>query len=151
MFYRVAILPLLLAQILTFGCSMQGNQDRIDAITIEVTGDNFNWYFRYPGPDGELGTADDRFSTKDLYLPDNADVKLELNSKDYIYTLEIPPLGVKEVAVPDLDFGMKFSTLGEQSWELLGGQFCGYTHDSLKGRVYVRDQSMTGFYEWDSR
>ena len=131
------------------GCQSKSNHEKIDSIVIEVTGDGFNWYFRYPGPDGELGTKDDKYSTQDLYLPDNADVKLILQSKDYVYTFRIPALNQKEVAVPGLSFGLQFRTTDEQTVELLGDQFCGFSHESLIGDVHVRDQSFSAFYDWE--
>lgn len=134
--------------VLHSGCGSTTSQSRIDAITIEVTGSEFNWYFRYPGVDGVLGTEDDRYSVQDLYLPDNARIRLNLKSSDYVYNLAIPVLGEKEIAVPDLDFKMEFNTFGQDTWTLLGDQFCGYSHETLIGKVHVRDQAAGDFYEW---
>lgn len=118
-----------------------------DSIVIEVTGEEFNWYFRYPGPDGVLGTDDDRYSVQDLYLPGNANVHLKLNSKDYLYSFSLPELDLIEIAVPGLDYELKFATRDAQTLELLGDQFCGFSHDTLIGKVYVRNKD-DGFYDW---
>lgn len=114
---------------------------------IEVTGDDFNWYFRYPGPDGVLGTTDDRHSIQDLYLPDNSKVDLKLKSNDYVYSFALPELGMTEIAVPGLDFELQFATQDEQTMQLLGDQLCGFEHETLIGKVYVRNQD-TGYYDW---
>ena len=87
----------------------------IQSIIIDVTGDAYNWYFRYPGKDGALGNADDQYSVQNLFLPDNTDVTLRLHSKDYVYSFSLPDWGVSEVAVPGLEFELNFSTGAELS------------------------------------
>ena len=129
------------------GCGSGDGQSQLDSIVVEVTGDEFNWYFRYPGPDGELGTSDDRHSVQDLYLPVNSVVHLDLKSNDYVYTFALPDLDLQEIAVPGLDFGLQFSTNDEQTMQLLGDQMCGFAHETLIGKVYVR-KSGSDFYDW---
>jgi len=129
-------------------CGPSEPRERINNITIEVTGDEFNWYFRYPGEDGKLGTADDKTSIQNLYLPDNADVTLNLKSKDYVYNLALPEIAKKEIAVPDLVFNLQFKTKNASTWVLLGDQFCGFSHETLIGKVYIRDQSSSNYYNW---
>jgi cytochrome c oxidase subunit 2 len=133
---------------LVFPVSAAGHpQQRLDSIVIEVTGDEFNWYFRYPGHDGVLGTSDDQHSVQHLYLPDNARVNLKLRSNDYVYSFALPELGMKEIAVPGLSFELHFATQGEQTLELKGDQLCGFAHETLIGKVYVRNQEY-GYYGW---
>jgi len=128
-------------------CGSDNSDAQLESIVIEVTGDEFNWHFRYPGPDGVLGTDDDRHSVQDLFLPDNSEVELKLKSNDYVYSFALPELGMKEIAVPGLDFGLQFTTKNEQTLQLLGDQFCGFAHESLIGKVYVRNQD-EGYYNW---
>ena len=133
--------------LLLSGCDPGGPQNRLDSIVVEVTGDDFNWYFRYPGPDGVLGTSDDRHSMQDLFLPDNSKVDLKLNSNDYVYLFSLPELGMREIAVPGLSFELQFTTQEEQVLDLMGDQMCGFAHESLIGKVYVRNQD-DGYYDW---
>ena len=129
------------------GCAAHQPQHRLDSIVIEVTGDEFNWYFRYPGPDGILGTSDDRHSVQNMFLPDNSKVNLKLKSNDYVYSFALPELGMEEIAVPELSFELLFTTGDEQTLQLMGDQFCGFSHDTLIGKVYVRNQD-DGYYDW---
>lgn len=122
-------------------------QQRLDTIVIEVTGNEFNWYFRYPGADGVLDTSDDRHSVQHLFLPDNARVNLKLKSNDYVYTFTLPELGMAEIAVPGLSFELQFTTGDEQTLQLRGDQLCGFAHETLIGKVYVRNQD-DGYYSW---
>jgi heme/copper-type cytochrome/quinol oxidase subunit 2 len=121
----------------------------IDRITIEATGDNFNWYFRYPGDDGILGNSDDKFSKQNLFLPPNSNVQLKLKSKDYLYSFSLPELSLQEIAVPGLEHKVNFKTKLETVFTLLGDQFCGYAHDSLIGEARVRNKN-NDFYDWDN-
>jgi len=84
---------------------------------------------------------------QDLFLPDNAEVQLKLNSNDYLYSFALPELGMTEIAVPGLNFELQFNTQEEQVWQLLGDQFCGFSHETLIGKVYVRNQD-DGYYDW---
>ena len=142
-------LAALLSSVLSSGCAAYHPQQRLDSIVIEVTGDEFNWYFRYPGPDGVLDTSDDRHSVQDLFLPDNSKVNLKLKSNDYVYSFALPELGLEEIAVPGLSFELQFHTGDEQTLLLRGDQFCGFSHETLIGKVYVRNQD-DGYYSWSN-
>lgn len=138
MFYRCAkygiTLPLLLS---SAGCDVNSDLSPTNALAIEVTGNEYNWYFRYPGRDGVLGTDDDQHSVKDLFLPENTDVFLKLTSNDYVYSFALPDLDLREVAVPGLNFELQFRTKGNQTLQILGDQLCGFAHESLIGTAHV--------------
>lgn len=138
------LLPLSLLALV--GCDTGPTSKNIETITIMVTGDDYNWYFQYPGPDGVPGTEDDRFSVQDLYLPNHAAIRLILTSKDYLYSFALPELNLKEIAVPDLSFELAFNAGPTRQTNLLGDQFCGFAHANLKGKVHILDQG-GGFYE----
>ena len=76
-------------------------------LRIQITGEEYTWQFRYPGPDGELQTDDDITKLgKELHLPLGMEVEIELTSRDYIYTFALPHLDLHQVAVPDLTFAL---------------------------------------------
>ena len=132
------------------GCDIGHQPPKLNAITVIATGENFNWHFQYPGEDGVLGTADDQYSEQNLLLPAEASVTLKLYSNDYLYSFALPDIALKEIAVPGLDFELSFETGSAQTMILLGDQFCGFSHDSLKGKVRILDQE-NGFYQWFDR
>ena len=74
------------------------------SLTVETTGRKFQWHHRYPGPDGRLRTADDIFAQGNLHLPVHTKTTIRLTSDDFIYTLSLPQIGVKEMAVPEMFF-----------------------------------------------
>lgn len=95
-----------------------------DADIVEVTGKQFNWMFRYPGEDGELGkknyqlidpgndnplgqdfqgddaNKDDVVSNGVMHVVVNKPVKLIINSQDVIHSVGLPHFRVKLDAVP---------------------------------------------------
>ena len=86
-----------------------------DAFDVEVTGSDFQWDFRYPGPDGRLHTPDDQTSSRILHLPSHRIVRLFITSTDYVYIFGIPQPSVvrqtKKVREPH--FGKKKGTSTE--------------------------------------
>ena len=141
-------LVMLFSSAIILSCQKSQPHTLLKTIIIDVTGHEFNWYFRYPGKDGVLGTDDDKYSIQHLYLPENAQVKLQLNSIDYLYSFALPELGLKEIAVPEMVFELNFNSGDKGVMKLLGDQFCGYTHKTLIGEVRVINQDK-GFYIWD--
>ena len=115
-------------------------------LLIEVTGDDFNWYHRYPGTDGELRTEDDVVAIRNVHVPVNTKTTLELHSKDYVYTFALPHLGLKEIAVPDMTFSLEFEEDTPGTYELRGDQLCGYSHPDLIGKLVVETQQ--DFVSW---
>jgi len=108
-----------------------------DRLEIEVVGDAFHWEVHYPGPDGRLGTADDMIGAQDVHIPSTAHATIHLRSRDYIYTFALPHLGLKEIAVPDLEYSLEFEAGKAGRYELRGDQMCGYTHPDLIGTLIV--------------
>jgi cytochrome c oxidase subunit 2 len=73
-----------------------------NALHIQVLGEQFSWNFRYTGPDGVFGTADDVTSLGEMAMPANRTVVLHFSSKDVIHSFFIPEARVKQDAVPGL-------------------------------------------------
>jgi cytochrome c oxidase subunit 2 len=101
-----------------------------DALVVQVTGEQFAWNVRYPGPDGAFGRTDiklidvqtnplgldrDDQAAKDdvttinqLYLPANRPVIVKLRSKDVIHSFGVPEFRVKQDAIPGLTIPIWF-------------------------------------------
>jgi len=104
---------------------------------IEVTGNDYQLYFRYPGNDGQLHSDDDRHGTQDMIVVAGEHVRLRLLSQDFIYTIEIPDVEVYEMAVPELVFESQFVAPDIGTFQILGSQMCGYDHPGLIGKLLV--------------
>ncbi len=105
--------------------------------TAEVTGRQFNWDFRYPGPDNELYTEDDIVRTDGkLYLPVDEDVLLKINSADVLHSFFLPNLRLKQDVVPGMEQSMWFKAKKTGGYDIVCAELCGWGHYKMKGRVF---------------
>jgi len=110
--------------------------------TVEVTGRQFNWDFRYPGADNELYTEDDIVRTDGkLYLPVNETVLLKINSTDVLHSFFLPNLRVKQDVVPGMEQAMWFKSKRQGDFDIVCAELCGWGHYKMKGRVYFLPRS----------
>lgn len=109
-------------------------------LQIEITGSEYEWHVRHPGPDGLLDTEDDVLVLRDLRVPLGRRVKVLLLSHDYIYTFALPLMDLKQIAVPDLMFSIEFQAERLGRFDLLGDQMCGYTHPRLLGNLVITSE-----------
>jgi cytochrome c oxidase subunit II len=141
-----------------------------DSIPVEVTGMQFAWYFRYPGPDGKFGRTDaklidpssgneaavgldpsdpaskDDVVTGTMYIPVNREVDLRLRAIDVIHSFFIPQMRFKQDAVPGLDIHMHFTPTEIGDYEIACAELCGLGHYKMHGMVHVVSQE--DFDKW---
>lgn len=104
---------------------------------VEVTGRQFNWDFRYPGPDNELYTQDDIVRTDGkLYLPVNEEVKLRITSLDVLHSFFLPNMRMKQDVIPGMEQSMWFKAKETGGYDIVCAELCGWGHYKMKGRVY---------------
>jgi heme/copper-type cytochrome/quinol oxidase subunit 2 len=108
---------------------------------IEVTGRDYQLHFRYAGADEQLHSDDDRYGAKNLSVVAGERVCLRLLSCDFIYTIEIPIVGVYEIAAPDLVFESRFIAPEPGVFQILASQMCGYDHPDLLGSLLVETEA----------
>lgn len=123
--------------LLVAGCRPPSDSD---ALVVRMTGDDYHWAVRYPGRDGRLDTRDDVLDSRDLNVPEGTEVRVLLESLDYVYTLNVPEFGLKEIVVPDMAFELRLPSSKPGSFQLLGDHLCGYDHPELIGTLFVRTQ-----------
>ncbi|MBB3054925.1 cytochrome c oxidase subunit II [Mucilaginibacter gotjawali] len=108
--------------------SVENSTNMKGDINIDVTGHQFAWELRYPGPDGKLGQLDYRLTTglnklgidyKDrnsyddlqadtLVLPVNKSIRLNIHAQDVIHSVFMPHFRLQQNAVPGLPTYFKF-------------------------------------------
>ena len=116
------------------------------ALQIEVTGEQFAWNIRYPGPDGRFGTADDIVSLNQLHFPVGRPVVATLRSKDVIHSFFLPEFRVKQDAVPGMTSRIWFDATRTGQWEIACAELCGLGHYRMKGSVTV--ETPEEFEKW---
>jgi cytochrome c oxidase subunit 2 len=131
----------------------------LTALQIEVTGVQFAWYFRYPGPDATFGitrpqlvapgegnplgldpadphSTDDQI-TSELVLPTNREVDLRLNAQDVIHGFSIPELRLKQNAVPGQTIHIHFTPTTPGTYAILCTQLCGLGHYRMNATLRI--------------
>ena len=129
------------------------------ALQVEVTGEQFQWYFRYPGADAAFGLTrpelinapagnplgldrTDPHSTDDivsstLVLPAGREVDLDLRSIDVIHGFFIPGMRLKQNAVPGMPMHVHFTPSTPGDYSILCSQVCGLGHARMQTHLRV--------------
>jgi cytochrome c oxidase subunit 2 len=130
-----------------------------EAMQVEVVGQQFQWYFRYPGEDAAFGTTrpqlvnaaagnplgidpqdgrgSDDLVTSVLTLPAGREVDLRIRSLDVIHGFFIPAMRLKENAVPGLVLHVHFTPMAVGSYPILCSQVCGLGHARMQAQLRV--------------
>jgi cytochrome c oxidase subunit 2 len=105
----------------------------------EITGRQFQWLIRYPGPDGKLGTIDDLHATNDLRMVRGVPTKFLLRSEDVIHSFFLPQIRIKQDAVPGLDIPIWFDVDRAGRYEIVCTELCGWGHYKMRAVLTVYD------------
>ena len=130
-----------------------------DAVLVEVTGTQFMWHARYPGPDGEFGRlradlidsasnplgldpedpqgADDVIMPGEVYAPANRHIRIRLRATDVIHSFFVPNLRVKQDAVPGMTPEVVVVPTRVGAFEIACTELCGMGHYRMQGFFHV--------------
>jgi cytochrome c oxidase subunit II len=133
------------------------------AIQVEVTGVQFQWYIRYPGDDGLYGAtrpelinapagnplgldpgdphSHDDIVSAILMLPAGRAVDLRLRSQDVIHGLFIPGMRLKQDAIPGMPGHISFTPTVPGDYSILCTQVCGLGHARMQARLRIVPQA----------
>ena len=115
----------------------------------EVTGYQFGWRVRYPGPDNEYYTTDDMVLTNNLHVPVDEEVTLAIKSDDVLHSFFLPNLRVKQDVVPGMKQHVWFKANRTGSYDIVCAELCGWGHYKMKGQITV--DSREEYDEWMAR
>ncbi len=138
------------------------------ALQVEVTGQQFAWNFRYPGPDGKFGRTDPALmndsagnplgldpndpAAKDdlvvpiLAVPVNREVELILRSKDVTHSFFVRELRLKQDTVPGMIIHIHFTPTQIGQYEVACAELCGLGHYRM--RSFFQVLSEADFEKW---
>ena len=128
-------------------------------VQVEVTGSQFVYTFRYPGPDGKFGRLEaglvspatgnplgldpndpagkDDIVTSSLTVPVNRPVELLIRSQDVIHNVFIRELRLQQDAVPGMVIPMRFTPDRMGHYEIVCTQLCGLGHYHMHSMLNV--------------
>lgn len=113
---------------------------------ILITAKQFNWEVSYPGPDGKLGTDDDKTFDNEVHVPVGKPVILHLRSKDVIHSVFLPNLRFKQDAVPGREIVKWVQATKPGKYEIPCAELCGFGHSGMKGFLFVHTPA--GYEQW---
>jgi cytochrome c oxidase subunit 2 len=139
------------------------------AMRVEVWGQQFAWYFRYPGPDGQFGpvhvdkvddamgnylgldrehdtASRDDIVTATLAVPVNREVELILRSKDVTHSFFVRELRLKQDLVPGMEIPIHFTATKTGQYEIACAELCGLGH--YKMRAFFDVMTEEDFQKW---
>jgi len=118
----------------------------VDPFVVEVTGRQFEWRIKYPGPDGQLETPDDVTTVNSLHLPVGANILVKLKSQDVLHSFFLPNLRVKQDAVPGMVQNVWFQPVKTGQYDIVCAELCGWGHYKMRGELVI--QSPDDFQKW---
>jgi cytochrome c oxidase subunit II len=116
----------------------------------EITGRQFQWVMRYPGPDKRLHSPDDLIVVNDLHFVKDKTALIFLKSSDVLHSFFLPQMRIKQDAVPGLTIPVWFDADRPGKYELVCAELCGWGHYKMRGNVTVHD-TQSDFDEWMSK
>lgn len=108
-----------------------------DAMQVQVTARQFEWITTYPGPDGELETADDFTARNRLDMPVGRPIHVILRSEDVIHSFFLPEMRVKQDVVPGMDTFVWFEATDTGDFTIGCAELCGIGHTRMRGTLTV--------------
>src|SRR5438128_2753650 len=129
-----------------------------DTILVHAVGQQFNWNFHLPGPDGQFGRRDvslvsnsnplgldpndpagkdDIVTLGELHVPVNRPVIAELSSKDVIHDFFLPDMRIAGDAILGSLIPLWFTPIKTGSYDVICAQLCGLGHYGMKGTLVV--------------
>jgi cytochrome c oxidase subunit 2 len=109
--------------------------------TVRVIGQQWAWVFQHPGEDGELDTADDIYTTDDLYVRNDRTYHFQLTSRDVLHDFSVPTFRLKQDAVPGRTITGWFHPTRAGTYDVQCAEICGIGHGVMAGRIHVQAES----------
>jgi len=136
---------------------------------IDVQAEQFAFYFRYAGPDGQFGVmhpekmsdangnyygldpendvaARDDIIVASLTIPVNKPIALALHAKDVGHSFYVRELRIQQDFVPGIVIPIHFTATQTGKFEIVCTQLCGLGHYSM--RAYLQVVTQDEYDQW---
>jgi len=115
-------------------------------LEVGVKAEQFAWNIKYPGPDGQLDTADDLETINQLHIPVGQVVLVRIQSKDVIHSFFLPQFRIKRDAVPGMTSRIWVQATETGQFEIACAELCGLGHYRMRG--YLTVETPEAFKDW---
>jgi cytochrome c oxidase subunit II len=126
------------SQVYGFGASPQV-EGNIPDLTVNVTGMQYAWIFRYP----DSGIVDG-----ELHVPIGQDVQLLIEAQDVIHSFWVPQFRLKQDALPGQPAELRFVATREGTYPVVCAELCGAYHGAMRTQVIVH--SPEDYAAWEA-
>ncbi|TWC53401.1 cytochrome c oxidase subunit 2 [Pseudomonas sp. SJZ080] len=169
-FWLIVVTSIGIAAMLAPGLVVYNDFIRVpkDAYELEVVAQQWQWAFRFPGKDGQLGKSEIKLvdsanpfgvdpkdpagqddvlvKSNEIRLPLDRPVKVLLRSKDVLHNFYIPQIRSKMDMVPGMVSYFWFTPTKTGKYEILCAEYCGVGHYNMRGQMIVEEQG--AFDQW---
>ena len=105
--------------------------------TVRVIGQQWAWTFEHPGPDGELGTADDIRKVNELHVQTDTVYHYKLEALDVLHNFSVPVFRLKQDAIPGRVITGWFEPTQVGEWDIQCAEICGIGHGLMGARIHI--------------
>jgi cytochrome c oxidase subunit 2 len=107
---------------------------------IQVFARQFEWHFRYPGPDREFGTEDD-FAKKELRVPVGRKVIVKLRTRDVLHASWLPNARLKQDLLPGRMIPQWFEITKAGRYPVVCAELCGNGHTTMQATLIAEPEA----------
>ncbi len=105
--------------------------------TVKVMSQQWAWTFTDPGPDNQLGTADDIRTTDEMHVEVGKMYHFLLESKDVVHSFFVPAFRMKQDADPGRIYTGWFKATKTGRYDILCAEICGIGHGEMGATLVV--------------
>ncbi|MEE9608064.1 MAG: cytochrome c oxidase subunit II [Myxococcota bacterium] len=105
--------------------------------TVRVIGQQWAWTFVHPGPDAELGSADDITTVNELHVQLDTLYHYKLEATDVLHSFSVPVFRLKQDAIPGRVITGWFTPTMTGEWDIQCAEICGIGHGLMGARIHI--------------
>ncbi|GAG06962.1 unnamed protein product, partial [marine sediment metagenome] len=105
--------------------------------TVRIIGQQWTWTFVHPGPDKQLGTADDIAKVNELHLKVDTTYHFKLEARDVVHSFSVPVFRLKQDAIPGRVITGWFEPTLTGEFDIQCAEMCGIGHGLMGAKLSV--------------
>lgn len=109
--------------------------------TVRVIAQQWGWHFVHPGPDSQLGTADDVETVDELHVKVDKTYHFKLEAMDVLHSFSIPVFRLKQDAIPGREITGWFKPTKTGSFDIQCAEICGIGHALMPARIIIETEA----------
>jgi cytochrome c oxidase subunit 2 len=115
------------------------NDPRVEVV--QVFGRQFEWRFRYWGPDRKFGTPDDFVKLAELHVPVDRPVIVKLQTRDVLHSFWLPNARLKQDLLPGRTIPQWFEITKPGRYPIACAELCGNGHTTMQATLIAESEA----------